>query len=108
MKFYSQSRSHSAVAPQRRLAAEGTLGSSFQARISMADQESIYRGEDEIFESQIRLADEERERIHQENMMLEYWLSKNRSIFLTHTPHEPSPLGSSPSISSGPMMRNRK
>ena len=40
--------------------------------------ESIYREEDEVLEAAIRNADEERERIQQENDMLEYYMSKNR------------------------------
>jgi len=44
----------------------------------MADMESIYRDEDEVLESAIRMADEERERVQQENDMLEYYMSKNR------------------------------
>ena len=44
----------------------------------MADPESIYRAEDEVLENQIRIADEERERIQQENDMLEYYLQKTR------------------------------
>lgn len=44
----------------------------------MADPESIYRAEDEVLENQIRVADEERERIQQENDMLEYYLQKTR------------------------------
>ena len=47
----------------------------------MLDPESIYQDEDEVLEASIRNADEERERIQQENDMLEYYLSKNRCVF---------------------------
>lgn len=40
--------------------------------------DSRYRQEDEILEQQIRAAEEEKERIQQENDMLEYYLSKAR------------------------------
>ena len=38
-----------------------------------------YKEEDEKREAEIRANDEERERYQQENDMLEYYLSKNRS-----------------------------
>jgi len=40
--------------------------------------DSRYRQEDEILEQQIRAAEEEKERLQQENDMLEYYLSKSR------------------------------
>ena len=43
------------------------------------DVASRYRAEDEIRENQMRHADDDREQIQQQNDMLEYYLSKNRS-----------------------------